>query len=230
MKIKVFIGMGLSIVAILLFTVFYDTPNKKMEARKAICERFNNEGKPEIGEIFYGAESGLGLSGNYTVRELYKLADILEDKLVEEGELPRSIYRKWKKGTDCQTLFFAHGVGHPGALLGHRSEAMMRVLEARLDRKDVEQWMIGTWSGEGEILDWNGNDVRVACELTIKGDGYTTQSMRMAGRPADIEHFILQYDRRSKQLFYKDGNVNVTFPVDPQYHIIKMGYIDLYKE
>lgn len=231
MKTKVLIGISLSIiVAVLLFTVLYDTPSERLEARKAICEKFNNEGKPEIGEIFYGAEPGLGLAGNYTVKELYKLAEILEDKLVEEGELSRSIYRKWRKGTDCETLFSAHGIGHPGALLGHTSKEMLRALEARLDRTDIEPWMVGTWRGCSYQMDWNNEEVCVYCNLTIYESGYANECMKIEGCSNDVKEFSLEYDRRNQQLYYYDDDLRIYYKVNPSAKTISSGHMVLYKD
>ncbi len=91
-----------AILAILLFSIVHDTTQEKLEARQEICNKLRSEGLPEIGEIFYGP--GPVLIGDYSVRELYKLADILKDKKIGHYELGRLLSLKFKKNSDADML------------------------------------------------------------------------------------------------------------------------------
>lgn len=237
---KVLIGTGLSITAIasiLLFTILYDTQKEKLEARKEICKRFTADALPNVGNLFYG--SGLMLEGDYSVRELYKLAEILKDKKVEDGELSRSLYRKWKKGTDCITLYDL-GFDVKIGLIGHESEALKefhrrkeeerrRKEEERLNNTYPDSWMVGKWKGSAYTTDFFGNPTHLVMILKIDKYGNAIQFAKSSTGPGDIEQVELKYDRREHKLYFYDGPVRVCYDVNEQNKTIRSGDMVFHK-
>ena len=79
---------------------------------------------------------------------------------------------------------------------------------------DIEPWMVGTWKGSSYVMDWNNNSVKLLVNLEIDKYGNATQFMQMQGGSLDVEQFTLKYDRRSEQLYHKDGGLRITIQVD----------------
>ena len=231
---KIIIGAGLSItaiVAVLLFTILYDTQQEKLEARKEICDRLTADGLSRIGNLFYGSE--IILEGDYSVRELHKLAEILKDETVEEGELSRSIYRKWRNGTDCITLRDL-GLNVTIGLVGKESETLKEFKrkeeEKRLNNTDPDSWMVGKWRGSAHTTDYFGNPTSIVMILEIDKYGNATQFMKSSTGAGEYELIDLEYDRRAQKLYYKDGGHTISIDVNERDKTLRTGDIVLHKK
>lgn len=229
---NILIGAGLSIagVAVLLFIILHDTKQEKFEARQEICDRLTAEGLPEIGNLFYGSE--IILEGDYSVRELHKLSDILKDKTVDRGELSHSIYRKWRNGTDCITLREL-GINMKIPLVGEESETLKEFQrkeeEKRLNNTDPDRWMIGKWKGTSYQTDNYGNLTEIIILLDIDKYGHTTQLIKSSTGSTEYELVDLEYDRRAQQLVFKEGNNRIVYNVDIQAKTLSTGDMVLFK-
>lgn len=228
---KVLIGTGLSltVVAVLLFTILHDTQQEKLDARREICNTLTAEGLDKIGNLFYG--SGPMLEGDYSVRELYKLSDILKDGVVYKNELSPSIYRKWKNGTDCTTLHHL-GFGMRMALVGKESETyrefQRKEEEKRLNNKELDSWMVRKWKGSTRTIDYYGNPISVVMILDIDNKyGHATQFIKSSTGGGEYEFIDLEYDRRAQQLYYEDGGHRIVIEVNPHDKSLMTGDIVL---
>lgn len=219
-------GLSIIAVAVALWAILSDTEYEKLEARQEICDTLTAEGFAEIGNLFYG--SGPILEGNYSVKELYKLSDILKDGIVERDELSRSIYRKWKHGTDCMTLW-GLGIQVRILLVGEESETLKEFKEERLNNTDPDSWMVGKWEGSASTIDFYGNITNIVMILEIDKYGNATQLIKSSTGAAEYELIDLEYDRRAQKLYYKDGGHNISIDVNARNKSLKTGDIVLHK-
>lgn len=230
---NILIGAGLSIagVAVLLFIILHDTKQEKFEARQEICDRLTAEGLPEIGNLFYGSE--IILEGDYSVRELHKLSDILKDKTVDRGELSHSIYRKWRNGTDCITLSEL-GINMKIPLVGEKSETLKEFKrkeeEKRLNNTDPDSWMVGKWKGSAHTTDYFGNPTSIVMILEIDKYGNATKFMKSSTGAGEYELIDLEYDRRAQKLYYKDRGHTISIDVNERDKTLRTGDIVLHKK
>ncbi len=73
----------------------------------------------------------------------------------------------------------------------------------------IASWMIGTWKGT-----LNYGNMNIFWALEIDKNGNTTQTIYNPQGGSEVELLYLKYDRKSQQLYYNDGGLNITIDVD----------------